>query len=219
MKENYIIYKAQNEFTGDVYVGCTTKSIEERKKDHVRKANNGRGHDFHEAISTYGKDAFVWEQIDKASSVNELAQKEKKYIYEYNSKEQGYNSDAGAGFKKTLYQYAVKDGQLINSYDCLESAGFAVCADKRSISSAALGVNKTCKGYFWSYSPSFPTSPEKLKDERRKPVIQIDLDGRILYEYKSVAEASKQTGCNKTSIAKTCRDERKSCGGFSWKYL
>ena len=109
MKENYIIYKAQNEFTGDVYVGCTTKSIEERKKDHVRKANNGRGHDFHEAISTYGKDAFVWEQIDKASSVNELAQKEKKYIYEYNSKEQGYNSDAGAGFKivKTSFSFAI----------------------------------------------------------------------------------------------------------------
>ena len=46
----------------------------------------------------------------------------------------------------------------------------------------------------------------------------MDLDGHILYEYKSVAEASRQTGVSKTCISKVCRGERKGSGGFLWRY-
>ena len=41
----------------------------------------------------------------------------------------------------------------------------------------------------------------------------------FITKYKSVSEALKLTDFNKTSIAKVCRDEQKSCGVFSWKYL
>lgn len=60
---------------------------------------------------------------------------------------------------------------------------------------ACLGTNKTCKGYYWSYSSH--TSPLKLKDKRRKTVIQLALDGRTLCKYKSIADASRVTGINK----------------------
>ena len=46
----------------------------------------------------------------------------------------------------------------------------------------------------------------------------MDLEGRTLYEYKSVAEASSKTGVNSSSIAKACRREYKTAGGFIWKY-
>jgi hypothetical protein len=49
--------------------------------------------------------------------------------------------------------------------------------------------------------------------------VDSTLEGEFLTEYKSVSEASKLTGCNRTSIAKVCRGERKSCGGYNWKYL
>ena len=45
------------------------------------------------------------------------------------------------------------------------------------------------------------------------------MQGEFVREFESVAEASKYSGCNKTSIAKVCREERKTCGGFIWKYL
>ena len=44
------VYKAQNKVTGKVYIGATTDSIENRKKDHQKKANNSQGNEFHEAV-------------------------------------------------------------------------------------------------------------------------------------------------------------------------
>ena len=45
-----IIYKAVNTITDEVYIGATTKSIEERKQDHIQKANKKVGGYFQEAI-------------------------------------------------------------------------------------------------------------------------------------------------------------------------
>ena len=46
----------------------------------------------------------------------------------------------------------------------------------------------------------------------------MDLDGRTLQKYKSVAEASRQTGISKTCISRCCRGERDKSGGFKWEY-
>jgi group I intron endonuclease len=213
---NNIIYKVTNKETGEVYIGATTNSIHQRKLDHIERSNRGEQGYFHEAIATHGSETFNWEQIDTASSLDELAQKEKECIIKYDSKKNGYNSDSGGGIKKTVYQYSIEEGSLVNTYDSLQSAANAVNAYKTCVGSACTGQNKTCKGYHWSYLSS--TSPIKLKDERRKTVIQMDLDGRILYEYKSVAEASRQTGVSKTCISKVCRGERRKSGGFLWRY-
>jgi hypothetical protein len=40
----------------------------------------------------------------------------------------------------------------------------------------------------------------------------------FLTKYKSVSEALKLTDFNKTSIAKVCRGEWQSCGGYNWAY-
>jgi group I intron endonuclease len=211
-----IIYTAKCEITGEFYVGATTDSLHQRKLDHQERASRGEKGQFQEAIGTYGPEAFTWTQIDTANSSDELAQKEKAYVIQYDSKSNGYNSDAGGGIQKTVYQYSLEDGSLVNSYDSLQSAANAVNAAKTSISNVCLGQNKTCKGYYWSYSSH--TSPVNLADERRKTVIQMDLDGRILSEYKSVAEAARKTGISKTCIARCCRGERENSGGYIWKY-
>ena len=212
---NYIIYKAENISNGAVYIGATTKSLDARQKDHIERANRGDSGRFQKAIATFGAEAFSWNQIDTGASIDELAQKEKKYILQYDSKENGLNSSAGGEIMKTIYQYSIEDGVLVGKYDCLKDAGNAVGAFKSSISKAALEVNKTCNGYYWSYSSTFPNH---LKDLRKKKIQQFTLDGEFVNEFNSVSEASKQTGYNKTSIAKVCRSERKSSGGYYWKF-
>ncbi|WNH13850.1 NUMOD1 domain-containing DNA-binding protein [Thalassobellus suaedae] len=214
-KKINVIYKAQNKLTGEVYIGATKNSIHQRKLDHQERANRGEKGQFQEAIGTYGPDAFTWTQIDTASTTDELAQKEKEYIIRYDSRTNGLNSDSGGGIQKTIYQYSIEDGSLIAKYDCLESAANAVSAAKTSISNACLGQNKTCKSYYWSYSYSIPMN---LKDKRRKTVIKMALDGRILSEYKSVAEASRKTGVSKSCIARFCRGDRKPSEGYRWQY-
>jgi len=215
MKDN-IIYKAHNIINGLVYIGATTNSLKSRRLDHIERANRREENKFHEAISTYGADAFEWEQIDTANTVNELAQKEKEHIIKYDCKENGYNSDAGGGIQKTIYQYSIEDGSLIKRFDSLESAGNSVNANKKQISRVCLSVNMFYSGYYWSYEYREPFTPSR--DKRRKQVVQFSLEGIKIAEYSSVAEASYITGLNKSSIAKVCRGEQEKSGGYKWIY-
>ena len=217
MEKRGLIYKVQNEITGEIYIGATTYELKQRRLDHIERAVRGdKGH-FQEAIGTYGSEAFSWETIDTATNTDELAQKEKYYIYQYNSKVEGYNKDEGGGFQKSVYQYSLDDGFLVDKYDCLNDAANAVNATKQHISRACLSVNNIYKNYYWSY---LYIEPFKSKsDNRRKKVIQLSLDGEYLNEFNSVAQASRDTGVSKTCISRVCRGERENSGGFYWKYL
>jgi hypothetical protein len=205
-----IVYKVTNVKTKEVYIGITTKSIEDRKKDHIQKANKGGGY-FQEAIGTYSPNSFIWEQIDTANSLDELAEKEKQYIIKYDTINNGYNSDCGGGFMKTVYQYDVK-GNLISTYRSLNDIKIS---NKRRISNACLNGN-IHNGFYWSYAQHTTFIPKK--DLRLKKVGQYDLLNNLVKEYKSVAEASNKTGISKTCISRCCRGERENSGGFIWKY-
>lgn len=212
-----IIYKAQNKKNGKVYIGATNKTLEKRQKDHEQKSKNGIGSYFQEAIGTFGPEAFHWEQIDTANNNNDLAEKEKQYILKYNSNSDGYNSDAGGGFKKKVYQYNIEDGSLVKEYQSLEDAANAVNVFKTSISNTCLGQNKTCKGYYWS---STLTEPFILRtDLRKKKVAQLDNKRKLVEVFSSVSAASRITGISKTCISRCCRGEREQTGGFLWKYI
>lgn len=210
-----IIYKATNTITQEVYIGATTKSLEERKRDHLQKANKKVGSYFQEAIGTYGPEAFSWEQIDTASSNDELASKEIRYISEYNALEKGLNSDSGGGIKKTVYKYNL-DGSLNATFENLTLASNTIGVRKQDISRACWNVNQTLGGYLWSYNRTESFVPEL--DNRKKEVIQSFLDGGFITQYISVAEASRTTGVSKTCISRCCRGEREQSGGFLWKY-
>ena len=212
-----LIYKVQNSITGEVYIGATTYNLKQRKLDHIERAVRGDKGYFQEAIGTYGPEAFSWETIDTATNIDELAQKEKHYIYQFNSKENGYNKDEGGGFQKSVYQYSLDDGSLIEKYDSLSDAACAINTTKQHISRACLSVNNTYKGYYWSYQFKEPYEP-KL-DSRRKKVLQLSLKGEIINEFGSVAEASRQTNVSKTCISRVCRGERENSGGYCWIYF
>lgn len=211
-----IIYKVTFNESGQVYIGATSKSVEQRKADHLQKSSKGIGSYFQEAIGTYGPEAFTWEQIDTANDVNEMAAKEKKYILQYASNENGYNSDCGGGVKKNIYQYNMDDGCLVGIYDSLENASYAVDSSRKSISNACLGYNKTCKGFLWSYDCTEQYTP--IIDQRKKKVYQYTLEGKWIAEFTSVSEASRITGISKTCISRCCRGEREQTGGFLWEY-
>ena len=51
-----------------------------------------------------------------------------------------------------------------------------------------------------------------------KPILQCSKNGELIAEYSSLTEASRQTGCNNSHIGSCCKGNRKSCGGFIWKY-
>lgn len=94
-----IIYKATNLINGMIYVGQTTKTLEERKKGHEKDAirQDRPTVRFHNALLYYGYDNFKWEVLQECSTQEELDYWEDYYIKELNclDKKVGYNLKSG----------------------------------------------------------------------------------------------------------------------------
>lgn len=92
-----IIYKITCSINGKVYVGQTTETIEQRLERHFKMAyaEEKPKIKFQRAIKKYGKENFIIEEIDQASSKEELDEKEKSWIAKYDSIKSGYNTALG----------------------------------------------------------------------------------------------------------------------------
>lgn len=90
------IYKATNKINGKIYIGQTLQRLSDRIRNH-KKASRTKNTYFCSALKKYGIDGFIWEEIDKANSLDELDFLEILWINLYisNSKEYGYNLRSG----------------------------------------------------------------------------------------------------------------------------
>lgn len=105
----YSIYKITNKINNKIYIGFTSKTIEERFQEHVNSAIYHKDKIyFHNAIRKYGKESFLLEKIDESLDRNyALNVLEPKYIKEYksNNKKYGYNltnGGEGASFTEEI---------------------------------------------------------------------------------------------------------------------
>ena len=53
---------------------------------------------------------------------------------------------------------------------------------------------------------------------RRKAVLQYDLNGKFIAEYESISEASKITKTPLSGIVFCCKGQRLSANKFQWRY-
>lgn len=84
-----LIYKAENIQNGNIYIGKTVNSLEERILQHLKSSKyNAYGY-FLKAINKHGKDNFQWSILDEQSKTEEeLSEQEKFFIALY--KANGY---------------------------------------------------------------------------------------------------------------------------------
>ena len=52
-----------------------------------------------------------------------------------------------------------------------------------------------------------------------KRVAQLTLDGKIIKIFNSLNEAGRELNISSQNIGKVCKNERKSAGGYKWKYF
>lgn len=93
-----IIYKATNNINGKVYIGQTIKTLDERRRGHIRQSKYGKRQTyFTKALAKYGSDNFSWEIIDTALSQDELNKKESYWIEKLKTTNNsvGYNLKGG----------------------------------------------------------------------------------------------------------------------------
>lgn len=91
------IYKITNNINNKLYVGQTTKNLEERLREHFQNADNLKNFTLSNAIRKYGKDNFSIDQIDTADTKDDLNKKEIYWINYYKSFDinYGYNMTLG----------------------------------------------------------------------------------------------------------------------------
>jgi len=102
---------------GKHYIGLTTTSLEQRRKEHKRCAKNGDSRCLYNALRKYDMvDTFELVEIDTSDTLEELCEKEIGYIIEYNSyyiNENGYNMTSG-GDGTTGYVFTEEDKEQIS---------------------------------------------------------------------------------------------------------
>lgn len=230
-----LIYKVTNKENGKVYIGQTTRSLEERKYYHYYRAEHEpevtHTH-FINALRKYDKDCFSWEIIDTADSQEELNEKEIGYIQKYDSIMYGYNTQAGGQDQKTdkfalacgareFYAYRVNGdfiGTFINATEFSRQYGCQHIAD--------LLNNKytSCNGIIAIPTDIFTEEILKKKIAKAKntfrPFIAIDLKTKEEFgPFTVMKECQDFLGLKSNHIGEILRGQRNSQGGYTFKFI
>ena len=100
----YTVYVAVNMKSGKAYVGCTSKTMEQRRYRHewlASKAPSTKCRPIHKAIRRNGKENFQWLIIGFYDTKEEASNKESFFIDLMNTRHpNGYNYTLGAGKKR-----------------------------------------------------------------------------------------------------------------------
>ena len=87
-----VVYKIENMVNKKAYIGITTKTVQKRINEHLRRNNSLIGH----ALNKYGIQSFNINEIDHGFSIEDLFQKEQYWIAHLNTKvPNGYNCTNG----------------------------------------------------------------------------------------------------------------------------
>ena len=86
-------------------------------------------------------------------------------------------------------------------------------------------LNNNAENLEWcsaKYNINFGTRNEKVAEKNTngkcsKTVLQYDLEGNFIREWKSTAECGKN-GFNQGNVAECCQGKRKTHKGFIWRY-
>lgn len=106
------IYKITNLINNKIYIG-KAKDYQRRYRDHIGLASKGVESYLYNAIRKYGEANFKIDQIDSAETDEELNNKEKYWIKQYDSTnpEKGYNMTDGGDGGNTLKYLSKEDIQ------------------------------------------------------------------------------------------------------------
>lgn len=101
-----VIYRVINKVNEKCYIGKTTQNFEKYKKIHIRLALQGKGKNrpFYSAIRKYGPENFEWSILYECKTKEELNEREKQYIKEYESYGNGYNATSGGDGGEGKYE-------------------------------------------------------------------------------------------------------------------
>ena len=219
-----LIYKATNLINNKSYIGQTTTSLKQRKKEHETSSKLTY---FHLAIKKYGKENFTWEILENNLTFDILNEREKYWIkfYKSNDKTFGYNLTEGGDNQDALNKWRQENPELalIKAKEgWLKMKQILVNnPEKEKIrkEKAKQGIQKYHKEHkkeiqersyniFLKNKDIALQNLQKANKERSKSVLCLET-GII---YNSISEAGKLTNTSPSNISLCCHGKRKSAG-------
>lgn len=222
------IYCIENTKSNKKYIGQSV-NIEDRWRRHISELNNRTHHNSHlqNAWDKYGKDCFKFYVLEYCD-VSDLDEKERYYIGIYNTtdRDSGYNLQSGGQSsnshsdetKKKISESnkkAYQNGELrkVRSNDALKQWANPEIKEKIT------GQNNGMYGKHHSEETRRKMSEKKKGKPSPKrlliPVLCIELNEI----FDCAATAAKEFNVQSGSILGVCRGDRKTCGGYHWKFL
>lgn len=228
MKKGYIIYKYTSP-SGGVYIGQTSKTIEERAKkngqQYLVKRKSGRFHQpgIANAIIKYGWDNFKKEILFEGLTKDEANAKEIEMIDKYRLEGLCYNIANGGDNLDGVNDHKVKqydlNCNLIKQWDSILEACLGIGlkpSAEANISACCLGRKHRAYNFIWRYADD--EAPTKKLIPYRQPICQFDENWNYIGTYKTLAEAMKITGVHENGIGNVIHGRAKKAGGYYWKF-
>lgn len=188
-----IIYKFTNNLNGKVYIGQTTRPLQERVAQHLNSKDFTH---FHCALRKYGVNNFTVEEIDCADSKKELDEKEIFWISHYNSTDRliGYNSTYGGDtnamdcqISREIHDSKMRSSEVRNKISDTMSkyrADHPFSDEHRSNLSESMRGNTNFLGHKRSAD-----AIEKTAMSLRKGIYCVNAEGAVVAEFDSVKSA------------------------------
>lgn len=190
-----VVYKTVNKINGKAYIG---KDVRNNPK------YLGSGLDLQKAIKRYGKNNFEKVILEECFNKEELWKREEYWLNKFNVK---YNPNfynrtnkAFGAWEGRKYLPPSKETKLKMS---MAHKDIPLSEEhKQSISEAMKGHSKTKE---WKSNLS-----KSATKSFGKPVLQLDLNGKLIKEWETGKAAAKELNLSYTAINNCCRNNKSS---------
>ena len=200
---NYI-YKIYNTINNKVYIGVTSRTIEERFNEHQSRIEERSNIHLYQAMKKYGAEHFAVEQIDTANTKAEMFEKEKYYIKLYDSFHNGYNLTLGGEGVRTL---DLDEQHIVEQY--IDGKTTTELASELNVSSntirrrlKALGVQLT-----WHIKPE--QMYEYIIEQYKLPRLGKEIAEELGISYDVVSYTLRKNNVPRNKFTKSYIDGRK----------
>lgn len=146
-----------------------------------------------------------------------------EYIWIYKEE---YDPSKTYVYKNPVYKEVVQidtNGNIIATYESIVEASRITGINNSTISRCLAKDGSMAGGFVWKYADG-DYDLDKIKSTNyhkspvRLPVLQYDLDGNFIAEYKNVADAVKNTNASKTRILECCHGVQEKTKGFVFRW-
>ncbi len=226
-------YLLTSNVTGKQYVGITIRSLAARWKRHCQDARAGSSTALHRAIRKHGETSFEVREVANFCDLLAAKDGEVKLIAQHQTlAPHGYNltrgGDGAWGYrhseetKALLARMKTENNWMKGRRHTPETRArmsegqrLVVRSPLRVAQQRALAVSLGAANLGRRHSPE---ACARMAESRKRPVLQLSPEGRVLRTFPSAVDAEAATGVKRQHIYRCCRGKRRKSGGFCWQY-